>query len=138
MVTVKELTEKELTEIISEKGFAIALTVKDYHLTILLYLMKDIKGLYFKGGTALQLTLLDHARISEDIDFTLDRSIKEVRQEIEKVVNESEIFKVITQNKDVDGFVRLVVPYKSILGDDQIFIDLNARGGLFLKPEISV
>ncbi len=135
MVTIKELTEKELTEIISEKGFARALTVKDYYLTILLYLMKDIEGLYFKGGTALQLTLLDHARISEDIDFTLDKSTKEIRQKIEKVVNKSDIFGVITQDKDVNGFVRLVVPYKSILGDDQIFIDLNARGKLFLKPE---
>lgn len=135
MVTIKELTEKELTEIISEKGFSRVLTIKDYYITILLYLMKDLKGLFFKGGTALQLTLLDHARISEDIDFTLDKPLKDVRKDIEKVIDKSGLFGKITQDKDVDKFVRLVVPYKSILGDDQIFIDLNEKGKLLLKPE---
>lgn len=135
MVRLKELTETELTEIISRKGFARALTVKNYYITLLLYLMKDIKGLFFKGGTALQLTLLDHARISEDIDFTLMRPLKKVRKEIEKIIVDSKMFGSITQDKDVDGFVRLVVHYKSILGDDRVFIDLNERGRLFLDPE---
>jgi predicted nucleotidyltransferase component of viral defense system len=135
MVDIKELTEKELTEIISERGFSRRLTVKDYYITILLYLMKDIKGIYFKGGTALQLTLLDHTRISEDIDFTLNRSLKEVRKEIEDTIDKSDLFGKISQDKDVDKFVRLIVPYKSILGNDQIFIDLNEKGKLLLKPE---
>ncbi|MCF7871449.1 nucleotidyl transferase AbiEii/AbiGii toxin family protein [Candidatus Woesearchaeota archaeon] len=133
---VKEIRKDELLEIIAKTGFDYDLLVKDYYITILLYLMKDISGIYFKGGTALQLTLLDHARISEDIDFTLERPLKEVRTEVEKIIAESKLFGTITQDKDVDKFVRLVVPYKSILGDDQIFIDLNARGKLFLKPEM--
>lgn len=135
MVEIKELTEKELTEIISERKFSRALTIKDYYITILLYLMKDIKGIYFKGGTALQLILLDHARISEDIDFTLERPLKEVRKEIEQVIVKSGIFGEISQDKNVDKFVRLIISYKSIFGNDQIFIDLNEKGKLLLKPE---
>lgn len=131
----KEINKKELQEIIAVKGFDYDLLVKDYYITILLYLMKDIKGIYFKGGTALQLTLLDHARISEDIDFTINRPLARVRKEIEEVISDSSIFGKITQDKDVDKFVRLLVPYKSILGDDQIFIDLNEKGKLILEPE---
>jgi len=133
---IEQINMKELREIIARTGFDYDLLTKDYYITVLLYLMKDIKKIYFKGGTALQLTLLDHARISEDIDFTIDRSLKEVRKEIKDVVDDSKIFGTITQDKDVDGFVRLVVPYKSELGTDRIFIDLNQRGKLFTKPEL--
>jgi len=132
---LKQISKDELKEIIAKTGFDYDLLTKDYYITILLYLMKDIKGLFFKGGTALQLTLLDHARISEDIDFTLEEPLAKVRNDIEEIVNKSKIFGTITQDKDVEGFVRLVVPYKSKLGEDQIFIDLNERGKLFLKPE---
>lgn len=75
MVGIKSITKKEIDLIAAEKGFQRELIVKDYYITILLYLMKDIKGIYFKGGTALQLTVLDHARISEDIDFTVERPL---------------------------------------------------------------
>lgn len=132
----REIEKKELDEIIAKTRFDPDLLVKDYYITILLYLMKDIKGLYFKGGTALQLTLLEHARISEDIDFTLTRDLKDVRKDIEKIINDSKMFGKITQDKDVDGFVRLIVPYKTIYGTNQIFIDLNQRGKLFLEPEM--
>jgi predicted nucleotidyltransferase component of viral defense system len=132
---IKEINKNELLEIIARTGFDYDLLVKGYYITILLYLMKDIKGIYFKGGTALQLTLLNHARISEDIDFTLDKPLKQVRTEIENVLAKSEIFGTISKDKDVDKFVRLIVPYKSILGNNKIFIDLNERGKILLKPE---
>jgi predicted nucleotidyltransferase component of viral defense system len=54
MVIKKSLNEDELNIILAEKRFKKQLLVKDYYITILLYLMKDIKELYFKGGTALQ------------------------------------------------------------------------------------
>jgi predicted nucleotidyltransferase component of viral defense system len=98
-------------------------------------LLKDIKGVYFKGGTALQKTLLDYARISEDIDYTIQRPLKEVRKEIEQAIKTSILFGEITQDKDVDQFVRLVVHYKTELGNDTIFIDVNEKGKLLTKPE---
>lgn len=129
------ISKKELDEIIATTGFDYDLLTKDYYITVLLYHLKDIKGIYFKGGTALQLTLLDHSRISEDIDFTIERPLPEVRKEIEYAIDSSGLFGAITQDKDVDGFVRLVVPYKSFDGEDQIFIDINERGKLFLGPQ---
>jgi len=135
-MVIEEISRKELEEIIATKGFDYDLLVKDYYITILLYVMKDIKGIYFKGGTALQLTLLNHARISEDIDFTINRPLHEVREEIEAAIHDTGMFGRITQDKDVEKFVRLIVPYKSMLGNDQIFIDLNEKGNLLLKPEL--
>lgn len=131
----KQLSKKELQEIIAVKGFDYNLLVKDYYITILLYLMKDINGIYFKGGTALQKTVLNYSRLSEDIDFTINRPLKNVREEIEKAISESKLFGKISQDKDVDKFVRLIVPYKSIFGDDQIFIDINEKGRLLLNCE---
>ncbi|MFT4305026.1 MAG: nucleotidyl transferase AbiEii/AbiGii toxin family protein [Candidatus Woesearchaeota archaeon] len=131
----KKISKKEILEIIAIKKFDYDLLIKDYYITILLYLMKDIKGIYFKGGTALQKTILDHTRLSEDIDFTLDREIKHVIKEIENVINESKKFGIIKRDKNVDKFVRLIVPYKSKLGYGEIFIDLNERSKLILKPK---
>ncbi|MFH1506247.1 MAG: nucleotidyl transferase AbiEii/AbiGii toxin family protein [archaeon] len=132
---IKELVPNYFGLLVVEKGFEEQLLVKDYYLTIILYLIKDIPGLFFKGGTALQKTLLNYARISEDIDFTLDRPIKEIRKEIEKTINDSQIFGKITPDKDVDGFLRLVVPYQTKFGKGSIFIDLNERAKLLTKPE---
>ncbi|MBU1030472.1 MAG: nucleotidyl transferase AbiEii/AbiGii toxin family protein [Nanoarchaeota archaeon] len=136
MVVKKELSINELKLVLAEKKFQEDLLVKDYYLTDILYLIKDLKGVYFKGGTALQKTILEYSRLSEDIDFTIDRDLESVKKEIIAIIDESKLFGKITKDKDVDGFVRLVVPYKSILGDDQIFIDLNERGKLLTKPEL--
>jgi len=135
MAIEKKLSIDELKIILAEKKFQKNLLVKDYYITILLYLMKDVKGIYFKGGTALQKAILDHTRLSEDIDFTLNKSLEFVRKEIETIINESKLFGTITQDKDVDKFVRLVVPYKTELGEGEIFIDLNEKGKLILLPE---
>ncbi|MBN1503327.1 nucleotidyl transferase AbiEii/AbiGii toxin family protein, partial [Candidatus Woesearchaeota archaeon] len=89
----------------------------------------------FKGGTAIQLTILDHVRISEDIDFTIDKPVKDIQKKIELAIDDSKIFGKVTRDKDVDKFIRLIVPYKSVLGNDIIFIDLNERGKLFLATE---
>ncbi|MBU1199629.1 MAG: nucleotidyl transferase AbiEii/AbiGii toxin family protein [Nanoarchaeota archaeon] len=134
--TIKEIKERELGLIIAEKGFEKELLIKDYHITILLFLMKELNGLYFKGGTALQMTMLDHIRISEDIDFTVTKPIKEVKKEIIFEIKKSKTFGKITQDKDVDKFTRLIVPYKSNIGEGTIYIDLNERAKLLTKPEM--
>lgn len=135
MAIEKELVGKELDSISAETGFKKELIVKDYYITILLYLLKDINGIYFKGGTALNKTILEHSRISEDIDFTINRPLSEIRKEIKDAVNDSGMFGRITQDKDVDKYVRLIVQYGTEAGEGEIFIDLNERGKLLTKPE---
>src|SRR3989344_5545538 len=96
---------------------------KDYFLTLLLYLIKDVEGIYFKGGTALNKIILNHARLSEDIDFTLTRDISEVKKDIVEIVEKSGLFEEITQDKDVEGFLRIVVHYKGFANEkDAAFI----------------
>ncbi len=132
---IKKINKNEINEIIAKTGFDYDLLVKDYYLTLILFLIKDIEGLYFKGGTALQKTIIEYSRISEDIDFTLNQPLNKIKKLIITKVDSSKLFGKITQDKDVDGFTRLVVPYKTDLGIDSIFIDLNQRGTLLLKPE---
>ena len=134
MDEIKRLNEEEFSRIASEHNFQRKLLLKDYFVTLLLYIIKDTEGIYFKGGTALNKIFLNHPRLSEDIDFTITKDIK---SEITKKIVDSKLFGNITKDKDVDGFLRMVVEYKDFQGDsDKIFIDLNQRGKLLLPSEI--
>jgi len=100
--------------------------------------LKDIKGIYFKGGTALQKTFLDHSRLSEDIDFTVTDNIDPIKKEIMRIFNESSAFSTITKDKDVKGFTRIVLNYTDMDGKPgALFIDLNERAKLLTKPEMN-
>lgn len=136
MVEFKKLTEKEISAITGETGFQKAIVIKDYYITLILYLIKEVKGIYFKGGTALHKIFLDYARLSEDIDLTITRSVEEVRKDITKILKGSGFFKKIVKDKDVDGFVRLVVYYGGFSNEEGVvFIDINKRAKLIMKPE---
>jgi predicted nucleotidyltransferase component of viral defense system len=136
MDALKRISEDAITEIVADTGFDSDLILKDYYLTVILYLIKDVNGIYFKGGTALQKIFLNYSRISEDIDFTLIRPIGEVRKEIKERINQSGFFGNITQDKDVKGFLRLVVSYTDFSGkESRIFIDLNEREKIITLPE---
>src|SRR3990167_5037990 len=79
---------------------------KDYLLTYLLYLIKDVEGIYFKGGTALNKLFLNNERLSEDLDFTLTKKLSDVEEDIKDKLKNT-IFKKITHDKAVENFTRL-------------------------------
>ncbi len=136
MDKIKNIDPDQLKEIAADKGFGLDLMLKDYYVTIIHYLLKDIEGLYFKGGTALQKIFLDYSRLSEDVDYTLTRDVTQVRKEINSALEESGLFEGIKKDKDVSDFTRMVVPYKGFEGKEEvIFIDLNKRATLLRKPE---
>ncbi len=128
------IPQDELRVIAGEKGFSFAILEKDYLVTYLLFLLKDVEGIYFKGGTALNKIFLNHARLSEDLDFTVTRDIKEIETEIKKSLQDT-MFQNITHDKKVDKFIRLVVHYHLYHQEGTIFIDLNERGKLLLPPQ---
>jgi predicted nucleotidyltransferase component of viral defense system len=136
MVEIKAISDIEFNVINSEHPFQRKLLVKDYYLTLILYLIKDVEGIYFKDGTAINKILLNHPRLSEDIDFTLTKNEKEVRDEIKNLLQNHELFTEITEGKNVDGFIRMIVKCRSELGESEIFIDLNKKGELILPTEI--
>ena len=86
MDEIKRISGLEFSDINSKLTFQRKLLTKDYFVTLILYLIRDIEGIYFKGGTALQKIFLNHSRLSEDIDFTLTRDIAEVKKEIFKII----------------------------------------------------
>ncbi len=136
MVEFEEMTPDKMKELISLTGFDFDLLTKDYFITLFLFLLKDVKGIYFKGGTALQKILLDYSRLSEDIDFTVTRNLENVIKDIRKKLGDNKLVEKITMDKKVSGFTRLVIHYKNFSNqEDKIFIDLNKRAKLFLKPQ---
>ena len=82
------ISEVKLRNITGEKKYNIIYLEKDYFLTVLLYYLKDFEGIYFKGGTSLNKILLNHKRLSEDLDFTVKIPIKKIKQKIEEIVKE--------------------------------------------------
>ena len=111
---------EELRIIAGEQGFELPILEKDYLITYLLYLLKEVEGIYFKGDTALNKIFLNHARLSEDLDFTLTKNLNEVEADIRDKLKGT-MFEKITHDKRVDQFVRLVVHYRLYHEDGTIF-----------------
>lgn len=136
MAEIKAITEDYINNLSSETRFNSVLLLKDYNITAILYFLKDVEGIYFKGGTALQRIFLDYPRISEDIDFTLTKNIEKVKHEIKEILKKSKLFEKISKDKDVGGFTRMIVHYKGFYGEaGVVFIDLNERAKLLMEPE---
>ncbi len=128
MAEIKKISVKEFADIASQHPFNAILLTKDYYITAFLYLCKDITGLYFKGGTALQKIFLNHNRLSEDIDYTVTIEMEEAKRKITEAIKASPLATRITKDKDVEGFTRLVIDYKGFGDEDgTVFIDLNKR-----------
>src|SRR3989344_6836875 len=137
MVEIKRIPAIEFEDILARTKFNHSKLTKDYFLTLILYLIKDVEGIYFKGGTALNKIFLNHARLSEDIDFTLTKNVSQVKKEIISIIEKSGLSDKITEDKNVDGFLRVVVNYTGFDGEkESVFIDLNKRGKLILPSEI--
>lgn len=136
MAEIKKLIVNEFKDIASKLPFNDIVLSKDYYITAILYLIKDIDGIYFKGGTALQKIFLNYSRLSEDADFTITKDIGEIKRKILSILEKSKLFEEITKDKDVKEFIRLVVHYKGFSGEGGVvFIDLNERAKLLMKPK---
>ncbi len=136
MDEIKKIPAIEFEVILGKTNFLRDKLIKDYYLTLILYLIRNVEGIYFKGGTALNKIFLNHARLSEDLDFSLTRNEKEVKDEISKILAGLKFIKEITEGKNVDGFIRMILKCESEIGGSEIFIDLNKRGKLVLPFEI--
>ncbi|MEA2036478.1 MAG: nucleotidyl transferase AbiEii/AbiGii toxin family protein [Nanoarchaeota archaeon] len=128
------ISQDELRVIASQNKFNIVLLEKDYLLTLLLYEIKDIEGLHFKGGTALNKIFLNHQRLSEDLDFSITIKAKDAEEKIREKLKGT-FFKKITHDNKYTRFVRLVIEYKLFHESGTILIDLNQNSKLLRKPE---
>lgn len=136
MAAISKISRDQLIDIAKKKKFDDDLILKDFYVTAILYLLKDVEGIYFKGGTALQKIFLSYARLSEDVDYTVTRNIPDVIEDIRKIIETSHFFEKVTKDKDVQLFTRLLVHYSDFSGQPNIvFIDLNQRATLLSPPE---
>lgn len=130
------ISEDKLRYLAGKYGFNLFYLEKDYFLTLLLYMIRDVQGIYFKGGTCLNKIFLNHTRLSEDLDFASKRPIKEVRKEIEKFLDKG-IFPKIESDKSTKHFVRYIVYFNGYFEKQpHIVLDVNRKASVHLKPEL--
>lgn len=135
MAKITTLTEDRLLEIAALRHFMLPIIRKDYYLTSILYLLRDIPGMYFKGGTALQKVFLGYARLSEDADFTVTEDLTELHKSVGALLQQSGLFIRITSGKTMENFLRLEAWYGTAESEERVIIDLNRRAKLLRKPE---
>ena len=132
------ISEAKLRNIAAEKGYNLIYVEKDYFLTVLLYYLKNMEGIYLKGGTALNKIFFDHLRLSEDLDFTTTVPIDNVKKKTEEMVRQDKKhFRRIEYENEGKNFVRIKVFYQSYFGPtSHLVIDVNTKASMYLKPEI--
>ncbi|MDD4877671.1 MAG: nucleotidyl transferase AbiEii/AbiGii toxin family protein [Candidatus Nanoarchaeia archaeon] len=134
---IKAISEDELRDIASKMPYSWLVLVKDYYITIMLCLLKEIDGIYFKGGTALQKVFLRHTRLSEDIDYTVKGNLKEIIEKITGILEKSGLFTGMAVEKEREGFARITAKYRAFgKYEGSVFIDLNSRGTILRNPEM--
>jgi len=133
---MQKIIQGYFEEIVATTSFNTLLLEKDYFVTAVLFLLKDVPHIYFKGGTALNKIFLNYARLSEDIDLTVTDDLNFVKEKIEKALSESLLFTSITFDHRVNRFTRIIANYNSFYGNPgSVFIDLSRKSALFLNPE---
>ena len=130
------ISEDKLKFLAGKYGYNLIYLEKDYFLTLLLYIIKDVEGIYFKGGTCLNKIFLDHTRLSEDLDFASSKSIESVMKSIESCIDKK-IFPKIETDKTTDNFVRYHIYYKSYFQlTSYLLLDINKKATVHIKPEL--
>ncbi len=138
MAGIKMISENRLRYLAGKKGLNVIYLEKDYFLTHLLYLIRDVKGLCFKGGTALNKIFLKHTRLSEDLDFSCIGDMEQIKGQIVEVLESNIlIFPKYGFDNESEGFFRMMVFYQSFFsGTDHIVLDVNKRASVVLNPQV--
>ncbi len=137
MAGLQKISEAKLRQLAGQKGFSIVYLEKDYFLTVLLFLLKDVEGLCFKGGTALNKIVFNHTRLSEDLDFTCTVKPAKIKKQVEEIIEQNPAFFVrVEADKQTENFTRLQIYYKSYFGENELVnVDLNSHAKIYLTPE---
>lgn len=131
------ISETKLRNIAAEKGYNLIYLEKDYFLSVLLYCLKDLDGMYFKGGTALNKVFLEHTRLSEDLDFSATIPISRIKLAVETIVRKNkEHFRKIEYENEGRDFARIKVFYKGYFTKSSyVIIDVNKKASIHLEGE---
>ncbi len=135
MAEIKMITENRLRYLSGMKRFNIIYLEKDFFLTLMLHLLKDVEGICFKGGTALNKIFLNHSRLSEDLDFTCNGRLSEIKNAVKNMLDDNkDMFPKSVFENTTSKFFRLKILYNHILSPGHIILDVNAKASILLPP----
>ncbi len=124
------IDKRELLEIARKRNLTLGMIEKDYVLGWLLFGLSKIKGLTFKGGTALSKIYIPKIwRLSEDLDFVYKEDFQGITKvlpgifdRIEKLSGVRLILKTQHSNPE---YLQLKIQYEAILGKNWIKMDVT-------------
>jgi uncharacterized protein len=124
------IDRRELLEKAHEKGLPVAMMEKDYVLGWLLFGLSGVKGLIFKGGTALSKVYFPRTwRLSEDLDFVFNGAFQKIIDSMEEVFqrvnSKSRLTFNLRSSFSNPGYLQLKIQYDAVLGKNWIKIDVT-------------
>lgn len=150
------MTTKQLREALNytsqKTGFSSSLIEKDYYCSLILKLLYEEENLknylIFKGGTLLAKGYFEFFRMSEDLDFSVDNSFCNERNDRRKIASylrttvphileklnlrEVSAFRGFNESTQYNG----IFGYDSLVGPSEtIKFEVGFRGDLFFQPE---
>jgi predicted nucleotidyltransferase component of viral defense system len=134
---IRLISENRLRYISGLKRLNLIYIEKDYFLTALLYLLRDVRGLCFKGGTALNKIFLDHTRLSEDLDFAFRGKASEIEPVIIRILESGRGFfpEYRFENRTQD-FFRLKIGYRGFFSrTSPVILDVNSKASVAIEPK---
>ena len=135
------IDRRELLEKARERNLTLGMIEKDYVLGWLLFGLKDIKGLVFKGGTALsKIYFPDTWRLSEDLDFVYLEDFRNITESLERVFENIEEHSAISlrlksQYSNPD-YLQLKIQYDAVLGRNWIKVDVTREAPIDNVPRL--
>lgn len=139
------IDKRELLRKARQRRLPLAMIEKDYVLGWVLYGLRQVRGMVFKGGTALAKVYFPEMwRLSEDLDYVVrqpswDRLLAEVSAGLETTSRASGIELRIRSTHSNPGYLQLKVQYAGLLGKNWLKIDVTPEPpiGRVLRRQLS-
>ena len=124
------IDKRELLDKSRERNLTLGMIEKDYVLGWMLFGFSKIKGLTFKGGTALSKVYFPRLwRLSEDLDFVFEDDFNIIAVELaeifDRIWRSSGIKLILKAQHSNPDYLQLKVQYDAVLGKNWIKIDVT-------------
>ncbi len=124
------IDKRELLDKARERNLTLGMIEKDYVLGWMLFGLGKIKGLTFKGGTALSKVYFPHLwRLSEDLDFVFKDDFKIITNGLAEIFDRiwslSGIKLILKAQHSNPEYLQLKVQYDAVLGKNWIKVDVT-------------
>jgi len=124
------IDKRELLDQARERNLTLGMIEKDYVLGWMLFGLTEIKGLTFKGGTALSKLYFPRIwRLSEDLDFVYGKEFQVIAERLTEIFDRiwslSGIKLILKTQHSNPEYLQLKVQYEAVLGKNWIKMDVT-------------